>query len=129
MQGAPILESVLKVMHDDNKEMRVSAMSCLAMISQEAPLTLLPIIYQVMQYFTNLLVFEDTVETRRAAVYNLAALIKGMDGSFFTNVPSDIISSLQRQLEYIEATDQDPLTKSHARDAISQVYMLAPFLQ
>lgn len=126
--GTPILESILKVLHDEKKEMRASAMSCLAMISQEAPLTLLPIIYQVMQYFTSLLAFEDSVETRRAAVFNFACLIKGMDQSFFTHLPSDIISSLQRQLEYIEATDQDPLTKSHARDAISNVYMLAPFL-
>lgn len=115
-------------MHDEKKEMRSSAMSCLAMISQEAPLSLLPIIYQVMQYFTNLLIFEESVETRRAAVFNFASLIKGMDESFFTYVPPDIVVSLQRQLEYIEATDQDILTKSHARDAISQVYKLARFL-
>lgn len=108
--------------------MRASAISCLAMISQEAPLTLLPIIYQVMQYFINLLAFEDSVEVRRGAVFNFASLIKGLDESFFTHLPGDIIASIQRQLEYIEATDQDPLTKSHARDAISQVYMLAPFL-
>ena len=116
-------------MHDEKKEMRASAMSCLATISQEAPLTLLPIINQIFQYFTNLLIFENTVETRRAAVFNFCTIIKGMDQNFFTHLPKEMIASLQTQLEYIEATDKDALTRSHARDSISNVFKLAPFLQ
>lgn len=119
--GEPILGSICKVLKDELPEMRASAMSCLATVSQVAPLTLLPVLYQVWDYFKNLLIFEKSVETRRAAIYNFSALVSGLDKSLFSTLPRDIIESLQGQLELISETDEDRLTRSHALTAIRQV--------
>ena len=122
--GTPILGAISRVLMDNEKEMRASAMSCLAAISQESPLSLLPHLYQIMNYFTNLLIFEKEVETRRGALYNFEALISGLDSSIFSVLPRDILDNLQIQLELVAETDQDPLSRSHAKNAIHYMGVL-----
>jgi hypothetical protein len=104
--------------------MRSSAMSCLATIAQTAPLSLLPYLYQLTDYFTNLLIFEKSVETRRAALYNFAALIQGLDASVFSTLPRDILNRMQVQLEYAADSDQDSLSRSHAQSAVDHMNAL-----
>ena len=119
--GKPILEAISKVLRDDQKEIRSSAMSCLAMISETDPLSLLPYLYQIMDYFTNLLIFEKSVETRRGALFNFCSLIHGLGTSIFTSIPKDIIEQLQTRLEHVAETDHDILTRSHAQIAIAEM--------
>lgn len=122
--GKPILESICKVLYDEKKEMRSSAMSCLATIAQTAPLSLLPYLYQLMDYFTNLLILEKSVETRRAALYNFAALIQGLDATIFSTLPRVILNRMQVQLEYAADSESDALSRSHAQTAVDHMNSL-----
>ncbi|KAJ3298002.1 transmembrane and coiled-coil domains-containing protein 7 [Borealophlyctis nickersoniae] len=116
-----ILPPVLKVMHDPAKELRSSALSLIACVGETAPLSLLPFLYQIMDYIRNLLQIEKTVETRRGAIVNFLSLIRGLGDSLLQTLPTDILRDMYRQLRIVESTDPDELTRMHARVALADL--------
>ncbi|KND01077.1 uncharacterized protein SPPG_09177 [Spizellomyces punctatus DAOM BR117] len=116
-----ILPPILRVMHDPAKELRASALSLLACVAETAPLALLPVLYQVMDYVRNLLVFEKDVEPRRGAIVTLLSLIRGLGENILATLPPDLVKEISKQLRITESTDADELTRVHARTALNDI--------
>ena len=93
-------------------------MSCLSMISEISPLSLLVYIHQILDYFYHVLVFEKSVETRRGVLFNFVSLIKGLDSRLIHVLESSTLEKIQLQLQYTFDTDTDLISRSHCEMAL-----------
>ncbi len=116
-----MLPPIFKVMKAEETELRASAISLLSIVAETEPYPLLPHIQQIADYIHHLLVFEEHVETRRGAVALIVFLFQGLGFRALRSLPSDVLKTFYRDLSYIEATDQDSLTKGHAKVALLEI--------
>ncbi|KAJ3168216.1 transmembrane and coiled-coil domains-containing protein 7 [Geranomyces variabilis] len=121
-----ILPPILHVLHSPTTELRSSALSLLATAAETAPLALFPFLQQIADYIRNLLLLETkTPETRRGAVVLLLGLIRGLGGDLFRALDARDVEAIGGQLEVVEATDADELTRLHARTALADLADIA----
>lgn len=119
--AAQILPPILHVLLSPTKELRSSALSLLSCVAETSPLSLLPFLYQIMDYVRNLLLLEKSVETRRGAVVFLLCLLRGLRENILTTLDSDGIEEIRTRLRIVEANDEDELTRIHARTALADL--------
>ncbi|KAI9209551.1 uncharacterized protein BJ171DRAFT_484378 [Polychytrium aggregatum] len=118
--ASEILVPVLSVLHDDKVEMRMSALSLVAKIAEISPFSVVPYIYQVLDYIVNTLRLEKQVETRRGAIVAILSIIRGIGPDAIRTVSPKTLKSIHIQLQYVEATDSDELTRLHSRVALAE---------
>ncbi|KAJ3158300.1 transmembrane and coiled-coil domains-containing protein 7 [Geranomyces michiganensis] len=117
-----ILPPILHVLHSPTTELRSSALSLLACAAETAPLALFPFLQQIIDYIRNLLLLETkTPETRRGAVVLLLSLVRGLGPDLFRVLDGQEVQAIGGQLEVVEATDADELTRLHARTALADL--------
>ncbi len=110
--------------------MRASALSCLAAVAESDPLSLLPFLYQLMDYLRHVLIFETSIETRRAVIYHFYSIIHGLKENIFQNFPKALMNQLKTQLEFVAEKDSDNLTRKNAQQTIDYLNELfETFLQ
>ncbi|KAJ3171934.1 transmembrane and coiled-coil domains-containing protein 7 [Geranomyces variabilis] len=121
-----ILPPILHVLHSPTTELRSSALSLLATAAETSPFALFPFLQQIADYIRNLLLLETkTPETRRGAVVLLLGLIRGLGVDLFRALDAREVEAIGGQLEVVEATDADELTRLHARTALADLADIA----
>ncbi|TPX35374.1 hypothetical protein SmJEL517_g02362 [Synchytrium microbalum] len=124
--GSEILHGILLVLHDEQAEMRSSAISLIGQIGETCSWGLLPFIYQILDYFSNALRIEARVETRRGVVFALRGLLIGVVQSRFGGIELDVSQRVLNELKLVSLNDQDELTKGHALHILKEMKEYGP---
>ncbi|KAK9760919.1 hypothetical protein K7432_014582 [Basidiobolus ranarum] len=98
-----------------------SALAIIGVMCEICPYALLPWFREIIEWMVILLKLEKSVEVRRAAVVLFVSLFRGMGANAVYDIPSDLVKDMLHTLKFIEATDQDELTKYHARIGLSDL--------
>ncbi|KAI8613036.1 armadillo-type protein [Chytriomyces sp. MP71] len=116
-----ILPHILRVLRDEHKELRGSAISLLGVVAETAPLPLLPFLQQILDYVENTMVLqrEDTV-MRQGAVLAILCIIRGMYG-MYDAFPRGTLKRMYTRLKMAHEMDPDELTRYNAGIALEEL--------
>ncbi|CAG8496229.1 11991_t:CDS:2 [Diversispora eburnea] len=108
---------------DQNKILRISALSIIGFACETSPLALTTWFRDIVDWILNILDIQKDVEIRRASIVLLISLIRGLSShsqSIFL-IPKDLLERSWRTLKYVEEIDNDDLIKYHARVGIKNL--------
>ncbi|ORX90611.1 ARM repeat-containing protein [Basidiobolus meristosporus CBS 931.73] len=117
-----LLTSLLRVLRSrESPHLQNSALAIIGVMCETCPYALLPWFREIIEWMVTLLKLEKSVEVRRAAVVLFASLFRGMGVNAIYDIPSDLLKDILHTLRFVEATEQDELTKYHARIGLSDL--------
>ncbi|KAJ3416003.1 transmembrane and coiled-coil domains-containing protein 7 [Chytridiales sp. JEL 0842] len=115
-----VLPTLLMVLHDPEPQLRASATSLVSYVAELAPLQLLPVVEQVVDYLDSVLTIEKDADHRRGAVVAIASLLKGMS-NLVSVLPQGVIRKIYHRLKIVADSDSDETTRGHARASLAEM--------
>ena len=113
-----IVPSLLRLLGDNEAEIRASALSVLASVCQVIRLGLQPYAVSLVTSLTNAINVDANVEVRRGAVLLLANIL-GSLGSDAPTILGSMLLPLPELLMRLAETDLDPVVRVHASEALA----------
>ncbi|KAJ3135983.1 transmembrane and coiled-coil domains-containing protein 7 [Physocladia obscura] len=120
-----ILPRILRVLLDESKELRGSAISLLGVVAETAPGPLAPFVEQIFGYIENSLIFErENTAMRQGCVLVLLGVVRGVlkeRGVLVQAFPKGILKRIYTRLKIVSAGDTDELTRYNAGVALDEM--------
>ncbi|KAK7483036.1 hypothetical protein BaRGS_00025699 [Batillaria attramentaria] len=118
-----LLAAVLAGARDRDPAVRASSVSNLAELCQLLRFALAPVLQEVLSCCSSLLIGEETI-VRRAAALTLAKILEGLDSDALTVLDSNL-RDIYRLLKKLHEQDPDDAVRLHANMALVQLDSVA----
>ncbi|KAK1785416.1 hypothetical protein P4O66_018248, partial [Electrophorus voltai] len=118
--GRPLVGAFLRGTRDEDSSVRASCLSNLGELCQLLHFSLGPLAQELSVCLTALIKTERDVEVRRAAVYVIALLLRGLSDRA-PQVLEDILLELYRALKWVVRSDSDEVAVLQAQLALEEL--------
>lgn len=123
-----ILPTILSTLLDADKNLKSSAMSLISCIAENAPLSLLPFLNQLLSYLSNIVQVDyNVVETKRGAIHTLFQVLDNVGDKGSELIPIETLIQIQKILIGLESNvREDFLVRSHAKKTLEIINYWLP---
>ncbi|XP_061678940.1 transport and Golgi organization protein 6 homolog [Syngnathoides biaculeatus] len=118
--GQSLLVGFLRGTRDPDQSVRASSLSNLAELCQRLDYGLGLLAQELSSCLTALIKTEKEAEVRRAAVYVITLLLRGLSDKT-TEILSDVLLDLYRALKWVVRSDSDEVAVLHAQQALEEL--------
>ncbi|XP_067047611.1 transport and Golgi organization protein 6 homolog isoform X2 [Acropora muricata] len=123
-----LLPALLTGVKDPEPLIRASSLSNLGEVCQLLRFSLGPVVHEIFSCLSAVLKTDKACEVRRAAVLVVTLLLRGLEKNIM-EVLGSTLKEIYQLLKLVESTDNDPVTRGHARialgelDAVTRAYL------
>jgi hypothetical protein len=110
-----LLLTITSVLREEDPRLQSSALILSSFIAKQAPLVLLPILYQMLDFLLMLFVFQKEVAPKRGALVFLSNLVRSLGFEFGTHVERSWFLKIREMIERIAEDDTDLICRGHAQ--------------